>query len=225
MADGGRMRFHNEFTIKWLQNTLCLPHPSKHRSGTPYVATVWSSISYKTRCARPFHSQKNTPKDGWELSCLFNIYKPKQGWLLIKFTNLAFLLIRAQLLRKSRRVRDWHLASALAFQLASGFGHINGHICGCSLALVTQATMSADVWRVWIYVWRGEFLALWTSLFYIIYRVLIGYVNYRCLKGRKIYPSNRIPCPSNIRGNFGVRFVSCLPPFLRWEWVWLYVLR
>ena len=43
---------------------------------------------------------------------------------------------------------EWSNAAVLkTFQLASGFGHINGHICGCPLALVTQETMSADVRR------------------------------------------------------------------------------
>ena len=38
--------------------------------------------------------KKTAPKDGCELSYLFNIYKHKPCCLLIRFTNLVFLLIQ-----------------------------------------------------------------------------------------------------------------------------------
>ena len=41
-----------------------------------------------------FTHKKVAPKDGCELSYLFDIYKPKPGCPLIKFTNLAFPLFR-----------------------------------------------------------------------------------------------------------------------------------
>ena len=60
---------------------------------TPYSNHLITNKLQNTPCP-PFAHKKAAPKDGYELSYLFNIYKPKPDCLLIKFTNPAFLLIR-----------------------------------------------------------------------------------------------------------------------------------
>ena len=216
-----------------------------------------------------FTHKKATPKDGWELSCLFNIYKPKQGWLLIKFTNLAFLLIlklglnvkfrlfwvfritgtkqaERALWRSSRSLlwaAGWRIRLPAATKMLTGlwWSGMFGLVLIINWLFIVYGFLGevfvelfqswnvytyTDVRRAGFYAWRVVFyarragkyvrrariFALRTSWFCVMCWVLIGYVNVRCLKGRKLCPSSIISRPSSIaRAFFGFegRPVSC----------------